>query len=407
MKKLLNIMLVLVMLLVIPNIVKAEEVSIENITLIEHSDYVLEKTPASASGLNINFDLSFTNLDDYAKYEVIINNPTKTEYEIEQETDFKSSDHVVYTYSYEGDEKVLKANSKIKMYITLTYKTPVQPEELKEGKYVETNKLTVNLSNGTENPKTADASTMVLAMLTVMLIGSLLLYKYTKNKELLGTLAVIAVLIPLGVYAAEKLKINVETQITVEEKHRVSYYAFELIKKSEEANYNIFQLHSVLMNDDGLELMGMIQNPSVDPAYVNDCTPTQNEEYELCRVEIAYEIHSAGEKVELPSEITMHAFDENGTLVENTLKFNFNESQSVWFPDIGINPVNWREVNESSSWWYDWDLNDNQSIEFSEDTMDSNLIGEQYPSHIELKTPASFTMPNHDVIFYTFNACLR
>ena len=199
MKRTIKLLMVLFMFMLIPNILKAAEVSIENITLVEHSDLLSEKTPASANGLNVNFDVSFTMLDDFAKYKVIINNPTNTEYEVQQETDFTSSDHIVYTYSYEGDSKILKANSKLVMYITLTYKYEVQPNELTDGKFVEKNKLTVNLSNGTENPKTADASTVVLFALMLMLIGAIGLYKYTNRKEFLGTLVALAIVFSLSV----------------------------------------------------------------------------------------------------------------------------------------------------------------------------------------------------------------
>ena len=400
MKKLLKLLTVTLMLFLIPNVLKAAEVSIENITLVEHSDLVAEKSPATANGLNVNFDLSFTNLNDYAKYKVVINNPTNTEYEIEKETDFTTSEYVQYTYSYEGESKVLKANSKITMYITLTYKKEVPAESLQEGKYVETNKLTVNLSNGTTNPKTADASTIVLSVLTLMLIGSLVIYKYTNRKEYLGTLAITIALIPITLYAAEKLKLNVETKITVEEKFRVSYYAYEMIKKSEESKYNIFQTidfgdqEVVDNNNDGLML--------TDISTRNYCFPTSNDEYEVCMLEIAVEAYAPGETVNLLESVTTHGIDENNNFVEGTLVFD-GEKRYAWLVDLEDSIV-WKNDRNRSLWVYDSDYNNGILPDFTPESIYDDFYDDEYnEGSLLLKTPGTFTMPDRDVYFYTEN----
>ena len=375
MKKTIKLLMVLFIFMLIPNILKAAEVSIENITLVEHSDLLSEKTPASANGLNVNFDVSFTMLDDFAKYKVIINNPTNTEYEVQQETDFTSSDHIVYTYSYEGDSKILKANSKLVMYITLTYKYEVQPNELTDGKFVEKNKLTVNLSNGTENPKTADASTIVLFALVLMFIGSVGLYKYTHRKEFLGTLVALAVLIPVYAYAAEKLKLNVETQITVEEKHKVSYYAYELVKKGEEGNYTL------------MDATGSIEGM---------CSPIENnDEYEVCLAEIESEAYAPGETVSIINSITTHALDENDNAIANTMKFD-TETDSIRIPEPDFYPTHfYTEHDRKFSLDYYNDYNPSYINFNTENISDKwNDLG-----YINVEAPATFTMPDHDVVF--------
>ncbi len=380
MKRTIKLLMILFMFMLIPNILKAAEVSIENITLVDHSDLLSEKTPASASGLNVNFDVSFTNLDDFAKYKVVINNPTNTEYEVQQETDFTSSDHIVYTYSYEGDSKILKANSKLVMYITLTYKYEVQPDELTDGKFVEKNKLTVNLSNGTENPKTADASTIVLFALVLMFIGSVGLYKYTHRKEFLGTLVALAVLIPVYAYAAEKLKLNVETQITVEEKHLVSYYAFETVKKGEEGKYELL--------DSNGSMEGM-------------CSPTKNENYVLCFAKLKSEAYSEGETVNMLDSITVHSVNNAMEVVENTIKFDGTQ-MNLPIPHIFSNPVIFYNTSGEIEWEYNSNLNSDNNINFNSQLI-SNYLGMYGSQSIFIGTPATFTMPDHDVIFIANN----
>lgn len=403
MKKTIKLLMVLFMFMLIPNILKAAEVSIENITLVDHSDLLSEKTPASANGLNVNFDVSFTNLDDFAKYKVIINNPTNTEYEVQQETDFTSSDHIVYTYSYEGDSKILKANSKLVMYITLTYKYEVQPNELTDGKFVEKNKLTVNLSNGTENPKTADASTIVLFALVLMFIGSVGLYKYTHRKEFLGTLVALAVLIPVYSYAAEKLKLNVETQITVEEKHNVFYYAYELVKTSEKSKYTIYQKASdgLLDSDSGLMLMAI-------PATEDDCYPTINNEYEVCNVVVKTEAYAPGETVNLLNEITLHGIDYNGNFIDSTLIFDNVNHNDVYLPIMYSNAY-WDRSNKRLIWQYYGYCNNNETLLnlTQSSIVDSNWEENGEYNEIDIKSPATFTMPSRDVTFFTNNKGYR
>ncbi len=403
MKKTIKLLMVLFIIMLIPNILKAAEVSIENITLVDHSDLLSEKTPASANGLNVNFDVSFTNLDDFAKYKVVINNPTNTEYEVQQETDFTSSDHIVYTYSYEGDSKILKANSKLVMYITLTYKYEVQPNELTDGKFVEKNKLTVNLSNGTENPKTADASTIVLFALVLMFIGSVGLYKYTHRKEFLGTLVALAVLIPVYAYAAEKLKLNVETQITVEEKHNVFYYAYELVKTSEKSKYTIYQKASdgLLDSDSGLMLMAI-------PTTEDDCYPTINNEYEVCNVVVKTEAYAPGETVNLLNEITLHGIDYNGNFIDSTLIFDNANHNDVYMP-IMYSKAYWDRSNKRLIWQYYGYCNNNETLLnlTQSSIVDSNWEENSEYNEIDIKSPATFTMPSRDVTFFTDNRDYR
>ena len=371
MKKLLKAMIILLTIFLIPNFVKAAEVTIENITLVEHSEFLTEKSPATANGLGVNFDLSFTEIDDYAKYKVVINNPTNTEYEIEQETDFTTSNYVQYTYSYEGDAKVLKANSKLTMYITLTYKNSVPTSELQDGKYIETNKLTVNLSNGTTNPKTADASTLVLSGLTVLLIGSLILYKVTNRKEVIGTLVVLMILIPIAVYAAEKLKINVETKITVEEKYSVSYYAYELIKVGEEINYTIF-------------------NSSSYPCrYIND-----DEEYEVCYVEVSKEVYAPGETVHLKEQLTLHRMGEDENIHEYNM-FLDGLPHSDWYVDTEAQYARWLDYTHNTRVIYGGYINGPEPVDFSE----TSIVSDQWNNHYTIKAPGTFTMPKHNMIF--------
>ena len=137
MKKILNYVLILLMtILIIPNVYASNNISIESITLKEKSDDLLELSKPTIDGMSLGFNLSFLNIGDKAKYEVIINNNSNKDYYIDNETKFNKSNYITYTYEFDDKEiKKIKPNSKLKMYITIEYTTLVPPQKLVNGMY--------------------------------------------------------------------------------------------------------------------------------------------------------------------------------------------------------------------------------------------------------------------------------
>ena len=89
MKKIFNILLISILtVLFIPNVYAANSMEIESINLVDKSEKTTEISTPSVNGLKIGFDLSFSDVGDYAKYEVVVNNSTNKEYEIKDETTF-------------------------------------------------------------------------------------------------------------------------------------------------------------------------------------------------------------------------------------------------------------------------------------------------------------------------------
>ena len=154
MKKIFNLILILLLtIILIPNVYAKEDVEIESINLIKNSEKTTELSTPTTNGLKIGFDLSFSDIGDYATYEVIINNNTNKEYEINNETKFNTSKYIDYKYEFKEKTNRIKPKSKATLYITITYNYPVPLSELKDGKYIENNEMAISLSNE-ENPNT-------------------------------------------------------------------------------------------------------------------------------------------------------------------------------------------------------------------------------------------------------------
>ena len=207
---------ILTIFITIQNVNADGNISIESVTLVDKTETVSELSLPNVKDLSIGFDLSFVNVNDSAKYKIVIDNPTNKTYEISKESSFNSSEYLSYNYEFENDSNVVKKNSKYTMYITITYKKMVPDEQLVEGKYIENNSLAIDLSDEVNNPETGVNLLKYILILLSIIVLPLILYCRSKtiNKKYLSII-ILLLLIPIGIYAIEKLQIKVETQITI------------------------------------------------------------------------------------------------------------------------------------------------------------------------------------------------
>ena len=200
------------------NVFAEEKITIESITLEEKTDTTTELSEPTINGLSIGFDLKYTQINDYAKYKIIVNNQTNEDYQIDKDSKFNSSDYLTYKYEFDNNSNIIKKNSKITMYITITYKTEVPSDKLIAGKFIENNNITINLSkdtNITKNPITGNSIFILILIILIVTIISFVLFKNTRNKKYINIIILSLLIIPIGIYAAQKLQIKVTTKITI------------------------------------------------------------------------------------------------------------------------------------------------------------------------------------------------
>ena len=89
---------VIISLFVVPY-VKADSISIKSIDLTEKSETTIINSEPTFSGLEMNYDLTFKNVNDYAMYRIVIENNTNKEYKVTENTAFKVSEYVTYFYT--------------------------------------------------------------------------------------------------------------------------------------------------------------------------------------------------------------------------------------------------------------------------------------------------------------------
>lgn len=184
----------------------------------------VETAVPDVAGLEMTFNTSFTSLSDSIKYKVTIKNNTDTEYLLSEETPFSDSDYI--TFAYDLDDTVLEGNGEAVVHITLTY-TYVAPAN-----YTATNRAVIKLTDkqgNTVNPNTSDASRsflLILAACAAIALAFVMLFSRRRRFAWRGIFGLVLALcvIPLVASAIETLSLTVNVNIAIaEKKYTISY----------------------------------------------------------------------------------------------------------------------------------------------------------------------------------------
>ncbi len=225
MKKLLLLIISIIAILYIPNVYATDSVKIESITPTLHNAREIHEP--DIDGLDIKFDLSFSNPGDNIVYKIVINNPTKDDYEIIEEK--YESEYISYDYKFDDENKIIEKNKKTTLNLTINYDNEVPEEKLSSvGLYNENNNIELKLeeyqSKQNEdkqkdnkqvlNPKTGRIIFKTIILIILILGISLTIFVNKRNKKIyLFILSLL--LIPTSIYALEKLTINIESKIEI------------------------------------------------------------------------------------------------------------------------------------------------------------------------------------------------
>ena len=396
MKKIRYILFLIISLVLIPVVYAKENVSIESYELVENSKTTTELSKPKINGLDIAFDLSFTKKDDYAKYKIVINNPTNKDYELSKDFEFNGSDYIKYEFKFEKEGNIVPAKSKLTMYITITYANEVPKNKLVNGKFTENNKMAISLAYASSaskteevNPKTGN-NILVASVLILTISGISILFLKSKNRKRLTFILLLTMaLIPVTKYAIEKLQINVETKVTIEEKYKVIYVYRTAVKESEKDNYN----YEPDLYDDW--------------EYGDACDSTKyiinGETYLECSV-YTYSQYGAGSKINVEiipfKAIVVEEAGNNGQWQHICQESQVGSSEAYICPESSYRDDYYdlmeytRERNKTHR------DDDPDVMKFK--TVDENRWnGDQYGNkYIAFSAPNEFTMPAHDVIIY-------
>ena len=374
MKKLFTL---IICLLFIPVVYAKNDIEIESITLDSKSDEKVEKDKPAFENLDMNYNVSFKRVGDYAKYKVVVKNNTDNDFKINIKDAFGKRDFV--TYTYDGAED-LKANDKATIFVTITYAKEVEPGNYIAGIYNDLNKATLELLNDTQtNPETKTGLVVI-----GVLVGSLLLFIVStflfKNNAVRFISIVMlfgVIVVPLFTNALSKYIITINTKVEILKTYKVAYRYY----------YSTFYTKAEVTEND-LE------------SYCGSSTYKFNghdEEYRECYFEDLYtdpERHFAGEQV-FVLKVDREVNDCSGDFYFNNGVYVCDGELVKVDRDHEWGPNYWGYM-KSSEW--PWAENDAQVMKFIEHGRE---VYNDWNSEGLISAPvgAEFTMPEHDVYF--------
>lgn len=154
-KKILLIMVVVMF----PIIVNAETcnkdwLKIESISTIEKSTHIIEKEKPTISDKKGRLNIEMSKPGDSIIYKLIVNNTSNEDYTFDKNSIKINLDYIDYSIETKEGHKVIKSKEKSEIYLKLTYKEEVAKDKYVNGIYKYKEKVTLDLTNKIENPKT-------------------------------------------------------------------------------------------------------------------------------------------------------------------------------------------------------------------------------------------------------------
>ena len=203
----------------------ADKITISSITAENKSDNVLELEEATANGMNINLNLSMSEVGDNIKYKVVIKNDSSEDYGFDKNSLNIHSDYINYDIETEDNSNIVKANSSKVVYLKVIYEKDVPGEKFNFGTFNDNDKMIINLSTGIlpdtlKNPNTGDILIKYILVLILSIGISLIAFKTTKSIKLMILILGTAIIIPTSTFALCKCEINIESNIVIKSGNR-------------------------------------------------------------------------------------------------------------------------------------------------------------------------------------------
>lgn len=194
------------------------KITISSVELDNKSNSVVELSEPTASGKNVNLDLSMTNEGDNIQYKIVVRNDSDEDYELDSNSLGLSSDYVTYTLDA-GSDSIVKANSTKTVFLRVKYTHKVPANAFKSGLYTDSKDLVVNLSNDkviSVNPNTGISYLLYVMIIAAFGISGYIAFKKKKH----GVIAIIIVgiiTVPASVYALCKCEIKVTSNVEIQQ----------------------------------------------------------------------------------------------------------------------------------------------------------------------------------------------
>lgn len=214
------LLLVILLLLIMPFMVKAEEcdtdkISIESIAIEDKTDNVIELTEAKANDKTINLDLNMSSVGDNVQYKIVVRNESNDDYELDKNSLNIGSDYIDYSFSSNDNSNIVKANSSKTFFLRVKYNNEVPSDAFVDGIYNDNITMKVNLSSEDTliNPNTG--MKLILLLVLIVIVGVTAVLNRKKIIKAMILIIGVSIIIPLSVNALCNCEISIESNIKI------------------------------------------------------------------------------------------------------------------------------------------------------------------------------------------------
>ena len=224
MKKAISLLVILT-LLILPFMVKAEDIceddkiSITSIEVETIPNSIEEVTPGTVEGKTINLNLSMSEEGDYIQYKLLVKNDSNQDYELSSNSITSDSDYVEYSIETEDGSNVIEAKSSKNALLTVRYANQVPSNVFENGTYnnVQSLKVEFTSENTINVPDTLKNKSIILLFIIVIVLVELIVYSVIKKKnckKIMMLLIAALITIPICTYAVCVCKVDINSSIS-------------------------------------------------------------------------------------------------------------------------------------------------------------------------------------------------
>ena len=193
-----------------------DNVIIKSIELIDKSDNTEELKKASFSNLNVALNLKFYDVNDYAKYKIIVENKTNEDLEINDKLEIDNK-YIDY-YIEAEDSNVVSKGKEATIYLIAMYKNEAPKEAFRSAKVDSSTSMTVKLfSEDLIVPDTLKnmSKEFVIILVLVLLSGIVIYYRNGKKSKMSVLLLLLGLIVIQPVKAALTFNLNINSNVII------------------------------------------------------------------------------------------------------------------------------------------------------------------------------------------------
>lgn len=373
-------LLILVLLIINPLITEAETCKDIEISYAEALPSSVNTNHPIINNNQINIDIDMIKIDDTSTYKIVLTNKSNDTYSLDKK--IPNNNYILYSLDFENNSMYIEPHSTKELILKIIYKNKYSFNNNEELLSINDD-IIINLRK-VNNPETHTNYNTIISIIILLAIITFLPKKRKKLSVFLIPL------LPIIIQASECDSIVIKINTNITKTYSVDY----LVDLS---SYYLYYYTNEELNDPNIDFSNA--NCNHIPTYIGEIN--EDNKYTPCIGEVLYKSKNTYIKNQnvILNSISLRnisSFDNNYNIVcQNQGNYRFCQNETrIDYDTINIWQYSKSVIDTNSNYSYEED--DLAKMNFTMGTYSNfwNNFG-----RFTVKTPNSFTMPNHNVIF--------